>query len=74
MEVIYDLDVLAAQTAKDIGISLFRVPTASKDDAFVSMVGDLIQEQIDPSFHAANYPGMPIPTEECHVGCCLEFA
>lgn len=74
MEVIYDLDVLAAQTAKDNGISLFRVPTASKDDAFVSMVADLIQEQIDPSFHAANYPGMEIPTEECHVGCCLEFS
>ena len=71
MEVLYDLDIQAAQTAKDLGIRLHRVPTASKNDAFISMAADLIQEQIEPSYHAPTYPGMQITKDSCEVNCCL---
>lgn len=72
MEVLYDLDIQAAKTAKDLGIDLYRIPTVSKNDAFISMVADLIQEQIEPSYHAPTYPGMQIPKDSCQVNCCLE--
>ncbi len=41
-EVVYDLDVTAAATAADLGISLVRVPTPGVHPAFVAMVADLL--------------------------------
>ena len=71
MEVLYDLDIQAAQTAKDLGIDFYRVPTASNNNAFISMAADLVQEQIEPSYHAPTYPGMLNPKDSCEVNCCL---
>ncbi|GAA3026017.1 ferrochelatase [Streptosporangium longisporum] len=44
MEVVYDLDVEAAETAERIGLPLVRAATAGVHPRFVSMVGELVAE------------------------------
>ena len=44
MEVIYDLDVVAAKRAAAAGIELVRASTPGIDPEFVSMVRELIEE------------------------------
>lgn len=45
MEVVFDLDTEAAQTAADLGIAFARVPTPGVHPAFVAMIGDLVRER-----------------------------
>jgi ferrochelatase len=44
MEVVYDLDRVAAATAADRGVRLFRTPTPGTDPRFVAMILDLMDE------------------------------
>jgi ferrochelatase len=69
MEVVYDLDRVAAATAARRGIRLVRSPTPGTDPRFVGMVLDLVEEQEGrrpPSFLGAMGPA-PFP---CATGCC----
>lgn len=45
MEVVYDLDTEAAETAERLGLRFVRVPTPGTHPAFVSMILDLLQER-----------------------------
>lgn len=59
MEVIHDLDLVAAEKAAERGIALIRTPTPGCHPAFVEMVFDLMdQEDSSP---------WPVP---CRPGCC----
>ncbi len=49
MEVLFDLDTQAAATADELGIGLTRVPTVGTAPRYVTMVRELIEEQL----HAA---------------------
>ncbi|MBO3748077.1 ferrochelatase [Streptosporangiaceae bacterium NEAU-GS5] len=55
MEVVHDLDVEAAETAAELGMTLARATTASVHPRFVSMVAELLAE--------------PEPFR-CHADCC----
>ncbi len=46
MEVMFDLDTQAVETAESIGVSLNRAPTVGTDPRFVSMIRELIEEQL----------------------------
>ncbi|WP_283137974.1 ferrochelatase [Rhizohabitans arisaemae] len=56
MEVVYDLDVEAAEVARRLGLRLVRAGTAGTHPRFVSMVNDLLSE--------------PEPVS-CDTSCCL---
>ena len=45
MEVVYDLDTEAAETAERLGLPLVRVPTVGIDAAFVAGLVDLLEER-----------------------------
>ena len=45
MEVVYDLDTEAAETAERLGLRLVRVPTVGIDEAFVAGLVDLLEER-----------------------------
>ena len=45
MEVVYDLDTEARETAEDIGLPFARAATAGVDPRFVAMVRDLLLER-----------------------------
>lgn len=73
MEVKYDLDTEARETADELGLRMRRVPTVGIDAEFVSGLIDLTQEraaqargeQVVP----AAWPGAAMPPV-CAPGCC----
>ena len=72
MEVVYDLDVLAQETADQLGLPLARAATPGTDPRFVSMVADLVRERLDdraPGERAALSPLGPW-RDVCLAGCC----
>jgi ferrochelatase len=69
MEVVHDLDLVAAETARNRHIDLVRTPTPGNDPRFVDMIVDLLREAEDPSVAprtAGNLPASPFP---CRAGC-----
>ena len=85
MEVVHDLDVVAAQTASNHGIDLVRTPTPGNDPRFVEMVLDLLAEaEAEPQAGGAPEPPTAVraldsPTAlgalgaapfPCRAGCC----
>jgi ferrochelatase len=69
MEVMFDLDVEAAETARRLGLSLARAATPGTSPGFVTMITELVRERLDGSPAAAPdslaaLPGM------CQNGCC----
>jgi ferrochelatase len=77
MEVRFDLDTEAAQTAREIGLAFVRAATVGTDARFVAMVRDLVLER------AAVERGEPVGREHvgglgpshdsCPVQCCVNL-
>jgi ferrochelatase len=71
LEVLYDLDVEAAELAGELGLRLVRAGTPGTHPAFVSAIRELIQERLDG---AAERPALgrlaPNP-DTCAPTCCL---
>lgn len=69
MEVLYDLDTLAAQRAAELGIEMERARTVGTDPAFVSMIADLVEEQLTGAARLAvgAHPAWP---DMCPEGHC----
>ncbi|QWC84861.1 ferrochelatase [Nocardioidaceae bacterium] len=75
MEVIYDLDTEAAETAERLGLPFRRAATAGVDPRFVALVRDLLLERAaaERSHHverAVSGPGSAC-WDVCPAGCCL---
>jgi ferrochelatase len=69
MEVIFDLDVEAAETARRLGLPMARAATPGTDGRFVTMVTDLVAERLAGAPRKAlgsMGPGHDI----CRNGCC----
>ena len=71
MEVLFDLDVEARETAEEVGIGLVRAMTAGTHPAFVSMIRELIQERLDPAVPRRSLGRFGPSHDVCQVGCCL---
>jgi ferrochelatase len=70
MEVKFDLDVEAAQTAERLGLPFARAATPGTDPRFVAMITDLVREwQSDPPLLTPGTAG--VPGEFCSTGCCV---
>jgi protoporphyrin/coproporphyrin ferrochelatase len=63
MEVVHDLDIEAARTADELGMTMFRAATPGTSSSFVSMITDLVIEY-------TTEPSGPDPLEFCREGCC----
>jgi protoporphyrin/coproporphyrin ferrochelatase len=70
MEITHDLDVEAAEAAKEMGANLVRVPTVSASPAFVEMVHELVQERLDPSMARRSLGGHGPWPDTCPQGHC----
>jgi ferrochelatase len=74
MEVIYDLDTEAAQTAERLGLPFARAATPGTDPRFVAMVRDLITERAAVERGATVTRATVTSTEPswdvCPAGCC----
>jgi protoporphyrin/coproporphyrin ferrochelatase len=74
MEVIYDLDTEAAQTAAELGLPFVRAATAGTDPAFVSGLVDLLVERAavarGEAVDAPVIPGGTVGRYSCLSYCC----
>jgi ferrochelatase len=75
MEVRFDLDTEAAQTAADVGLEMIRVPTVGTDPEFVSGLVDLVLERAaqtrgSSAVVSPGWPGREVSPPVCRPGCC----
>jgi ferrochelatase len=69
MEVVYDLDVVAAARAARAGIAFARAATPGTAPEFVAMVRELIEERLDPSLPRRALGRLGVRPDVC-PGCC----
>ena len=72
MEVVYDLDVLARETADRIALPMARAATPGTDPRFVSMVADLVRERLEDRAAGERAALSPLGPwrDACLAGCC----
>ena len=72
MEVMWDLDVVAATTAADLGIRLVRAvtPGTGPDERFVAMWHELIEERISPGGPRRALGELGLGPDFCRPECC----
>ena len=77
MEVIYDLDTEAVETARELGLPLARAATAGTHPAFVSALVDLVLERAaaargeEPDRPVVD--GGPVGWYDCQPDCCTNL-
>jgi ferrochelatase len=69
VEVLWDLDVEAAQTAEKHGLAFARAGTVGTDPRFVSMVRELVSERLDPTAPRRALGPLGASWDVC-PGCC----
>ncbi len=70
MEVVYDLDTEAAQTAERVGLAYARAATVGTDERFVTGLRELLEEHLsgaEPQSLGVRGPNWTM----CPVDCCL---
>lgn len=75
MEVKWDLDTEAKETAAELGLAFHRAPTPATDPRFVSGMVDLIAERTQVQ-HGTDRPactGLGPWYDICRPGCCANF-
>jgi ferrochelatase len=75
MEVRFDLDTEAAQTAATEGLEMVRVPTVGSDPEFVSGMIDLVLERAaqargSDALVSSAWPDPEVSPSVCRPGCC----
>ena len=71
LEVLFDLDIEARDTAAELGLNLVRAPSAGTHPAFVAMIGELIEERLNPSGDRSAVGRFAPSPDVCPVDCCL---
>jgi len=69
VEVVWDLDNEAKETAEDLGLRFLRAATASVHDSFVDAIADLVLERIEGVEKKAKSKLGPWP-DFCAINCC----
>ncbi|WP_125132082.1 ferrochelatase [Microbacterium sp. 10M-3C3] len=72
MEVLWDLDTEAMETAEEVGIRAVRTPTPGVDPAYVSGLVDLIEERLRgvPAADRPHRTALGPWFDVCRPGCC----
>jgi protoporphyrin/coproporphyrin ferrochelatase len=70
VEVLWDLDAEAAETAARLGLAFARAATVGTDPAFVAMVRELVAERLDPAAPKAALGDWGPSWDTCPLGCC----
>ncbi|MCX6471629.1 MAG: ferrochelatase [Corynebacteriales bacterium] len=70
LEVVWDLDTEAVETAGEVGIALARAGTVGTDDRYIDMIVTLITDQLEGQTTEAAGLGCTDNGARCAVGCC----
>ena len=71
VEVVWDLDTEAKETAEGKGLAFRRAATSGEDPRFIAALADLVQERLDLQFPrkvVTDFGGTP---DVCGVNCCV---
>ncbi len=71
LEVLYDLDVEARDTARELGLNLVRAGSAGTHPGFVAMIRELIEERLGRVAGRASVGRYAASHDVCPVDCCL---
>jgi len=71
MEVVYDLDTEARQTAADLGLNMVRAATVGTHPRFVRMIRELIEERLSPQPARLCVGQFGPEPDFCPADCCL---
>lgn len=71
LEVMWDLDVEAADTARRLGLGFARAATPGADPRFVSMISDLVKERLEPQGAVRHALGSVPTWDVCPADCCV---
>jgi ferrochelatase len=70
VEVLWDLDEEAAETAAKLGLGYARAATVGTDPRFVELVRELVRERIDPAAPRRALGPMGPSHDVCPLACC----
>src|SRR5215207_2888408 len=70
LEVLFDLDVEAQNRARELGMSMIRVPTVGTDPVFVAMIRELIEERLQENPERRFLGGLGAGHDVCALDCC----
>jgi ferrochelatase len=70
MEVLWDLDNEARETASDLGLAFARAATAGTHPAFVAGIADLVREQIAGTDEHPHLGSLGVCGLACPADCC----
>ncbi len=71
LEVLYDLDVEAADLAHQLGLNLVRAATVGTHPRFVRMIRELIEERLADAPHRPALGSLGPSHDVCPTDCCL---
>ena len=71
LEVLFDLDVEAAETAAELGLNLVRASSAGTHPAFVAMIRELIEERLGLTSERRVVGRYAASHDTCPTDCCL---
>jgi ferrochelatase len=71
LEVLWDLDVEARQTAERLAMGYARAATPGADSRFVAMVRELVEERLDPERVVRHGLGNVPTWDFCPDNCCV---
>ena len=71
MEVVIDLDMDAAATARSLGLTMIRAATVGTHPAYIGMIRELIVERISPSAPRRALGSLGPSHDRCAADCCL---
>ena len=71
LEVLYDLDIEARNTAAELGLNFARASSASTHPAFVAMIRELIEERLGLREGRAVVGRYAANHDVCPADCCL---
>jgi len=70
MEVVWDLDHEAKDSAEQLGVTLVRAGTVGEHPLFVAMIRELIEEKLGIVSTRRTYDGSAPRPDTCVPGCC----
>jgi ferrochelatase len=71
VEVVWDLDTEAKETAAEQGLAFRRAATSGEDPRFISALADLVQERLDPQFPRRVVTDFGATPDVCGANCCV---
>ena len=71
LEVLFDLDVEAVETAAELGLNLVRAASAGTHPAFVAMIRELIEERLGLTAERRAVGRYAASHDTCPTDCCL---